>query len=191
LDLYVPGRPDPPELNELVRAFGALHRCSKPVLAAINGYCLGGGLEFALACDIRFAADHCVDARGHRVESFLGFPEVRLGICTGLGGATALARLVGDGLALEMLLSGDPISARRALSIGLVNEICPRDALLDSTLALARSIARNAVQAVSGFRALVRERHLTAMGSVIEREFGRFKATRPTDRAAAAGQGGA
>lgn len=84
-------------------------------IAAINGFALGGGLELALACDLRLAADN---AR-------LGLPEVTLGLCPGFGGTQRLARVVGRGLALEIILSGDMITAERAYQIGLVNRLFP------------------------------------------------------------------
>jgi enoyl-CoA hydratase len=84
-------------------------------IAAINGFALGGGLELALACDLRLAADN---AR-------LGLPEVTLGLCPGFGGTQRLSRVVGRGLALEIILSGDMITAERAYQIGLVNRLFP------------------------------------------------------------------
>jgi enoyl-CoA hydratase len=98
-----------------------LETCGKPSVAAVNGFALGGGLELAMACTVRFASE---DAR-------LGQPEVKLGIIPGYGGTQRLPRLVGRGRAMELLLAGDPIPAAEAYRIGLVNAVMPREELLD------------------------------------------------------------
>jgi len=95
--------------------FRAIERFQKPVIAAINGFALGGGCELALACHIRIASSN---AR-------LGLPEVSLGLIPGYGGTQRLARLIGKGMALEMILTGEKISAQRAAEIGLVNNRPP------------------------------------------------------------------
>ena len=105
----------------------------KPVIAAINGYALGGGLELAMACHLRVAA----------TTARLGQPELRLGIVPGFGGTQRLPRLVGRGRALEMLLTGDPISAEEARAMGLVNRVAEPGELMAQTTALARRILRN------------------------------------------------
>ncbi|MGH9518929.1 MAG: enoyl-CoA hydratase/isomerase family protein [Terriglobales bacterium] len=110
-----------------------------PVIAALNGVALGGGLELALACTIRLAAEH---AR-------LGQPEVKLGLIPGYGGTQRLARLIGSGPALEIILSGEPVSAAEALRVGLVNRVLPAVELLPAAETLARRIAANAPLAVS------------------------------------------
>lgn len=86
-----------------------------PFIAAVNGYALGGGCEFALSCHIRIASDNAI----------FGQPEVGLGLIAGFGGTQRLTRLIGKGLSLEILLSGNTISAKQALSIGLVNKVVP------------------------------------------------------------------
>ena len=98
-----------------------LETCGKVTVAAVNGFALGGGLELAMACTVRFASEN---AR-------LGQPEVKLGIIPGYGGTQRLPRLVGRGRALEMLLLGEPIPAADALRIGLVNAVVPQAGLLD------------------------------------------------------------
>ncbi len=115
----------------------------KPIVAAIGGHCLGGGLELALACDLRVAAEHA---------SF-GLPEVRWGLIPAAGGTQRLPRAMPLGLALEMLLTGDPIDATRALAAGLVNAVVPAGDLLPTALELAERIARNAPIAVQAARA--------------------------------------
>ena len=111
---------------------------NKPVIAAINGYALGGGLELALACDIRIAAD---DAR-------LGLPEVKRALIPGTGGCQRLPRMVPLGYALLLLLTGDWIDAQEALRIGLVERVVPRAELLDAALSLADKICQNGPLAV-------------------------------------------
>lgn len=102
----------------------------KPVIAAINGFALGGGLELAMACDIRLASE----------KAKLGQPEVNLGIIPGYGGTQRLPRIVGKGKALQMILTGDPINAAEALRIGLVEEVYPPDQLMPKALEMAKTI---------------------------------------------------
>ena len=110
-----------------------IERLGKPVVAAINGFALGGGCELALACHVRVAAD------GAR----LGTPEVKLGLMCGYAGTQRLPRLVGRGRALEMLLTGEMVDAQEALRIGLVNRVVPREKLLDESEALLRKMLAN------------------------------------------------
>ncbi|MGH7475192.1 MAG: enoyl-CoA hydratase/isomerase family protein [Longimicrobiales bacterium] len=115
-------------------AFRFLERCGKPVVAAINGYALGGGLELALACHLRLAAD----------TARLGLPEVKLGIIPGYGGTVRLPRLVGRGRALELILSGEMIDATEAHRIGLVNRVVPQAELQRAAAELLGTILGNA-----------------------------------------------
>jgi enoyl-CoA hydratase len=112
----------------------AMDRCSQPILAAINGFALGGGLELALACDIRIAA----------ASAQLGLTEINLAIIPGGGGTQRLPRLVGRGKALEMILTGARIPADEALRIGLVERVVPTGEALKATTELARVIAAKA-----------------------------------------------
>ena len=111
--------------------FTAIDTFPKPVIAMINGYCLGGGCELALACDIRVASE---------TASF-GQPEINLGIIPGGGGTQRLTRLIGEGKAMEMILTGEIIDAKTAFNIGLVNQVVPADQLQAKTLELANRIA--------------------------------------------------
>ena len=109
-----------------------------PVIAAINGFALGGGCELAMACDIRLASD----------KAKLGQPEINLGIIPGYGGTQRLARLVGRGKAKELILTGDMIDAAEAHRIGLVDEVYPADELMDNVMKMAKKIAAKGPVAV-------------------------------------------
>lgn len=120
------------------RVLDLIENLGKPVIAAINGFALGGGCELAMACGLRIAAEN---AR-------LGQPEVRLGLIPGYGGTQRLPRLVGKCLALEMLLTGEPVTAQEAYRIGLVNQVVPASELLATAEKLAMKIIANAPLAV-------------------------------------------
>ncbi|MEE9263045.1 MAG: enoyl-CoA hydratase-related protein [Vicinamibacteria bacterium] len=115
-----------------------IEKSSKPVLAAINGFALGGGMELALACHIRVAAE----------EAKMGLPEVKLGVIPGYGGTQRLARIVGRGRALELILTGEMIDASEAHRIGLVNRVAPRAELLGEAEAMMRKILANGPLAI-------------------------------------------
>lgn len=111
---------------------------NKPVIAAINGYALGGGLELAMACHLRMAAD----------TAKVGLPEIKLGIIPGFGGTQRLSRLVGRAAALNLMLSGDPIGAERAYALGLVHRLAGADELETEAMAWAEKLAKAAPVAV-------------------------------------------
>lgn len=119
----------------------------KPVIAAINGICLGGGLELALCCHIRLAAE----------GSRLGQPEINLGIMPGFGGTQRLARIIGQSKAMELILTGEPISAQEAKAIGLVSEVVPPEDLLRQAQGLARTIASKGQMAVRASLRAIRQ----------------------------------
>jgi len=123
----------------VVENFDALEKMRQPVIAAINGYALGGGLELALACTIRIAAD----------SAKMGLPEVKIGILPGAGGTQRLPRLIGKGLAAEMILTGEMIDAKEAYRIGLVNRVVPAEQLMATAEEIGRKILRNAPIAVA------------------------------------------
>ncbi|NEX64681.1 enoyl-CoA hydratase/isomerase family protein [Noviherbaspirillum galbum] len=123
--------------------FGSL-QIDKPVIAAINGYALGGGLELALLADIRICSENAQ----------FGLPEVRVGSIPGAGGTQRLIRAVGQSDAMLMLLTGERIGADEALRIGLVSKVVPRAALEDTALGLARAMAANAPLAVTAVKRL-------------------------------------
>ena len=115
------------------RAFRKLETLHKPSVAAINGHALGGGLELAMACTVRFASEN----------ASLGQPEVKLGIIPGYGGTQRLPRLIGRGRALELLLSGDPVNATEAHRLGLVNAVFPQAGLLPQSRAWLTRVLAN------------------------------------------------
>ncbi|HEX4913018.1 MAG TPA: enoyl-CoA hydratase-related protein, partial [Vicinamibacterales bacterium] len=118
--------------------FDAIEQLGKPVIAAINGFALGGGCELAMACTLRLAAD----------SARFGQPEINLGLIPGYAGSQRLPRLVGKGAALEILLTGDMITAQRAFEIGLVNRVVPAAELLVEAKKLAHTLASKAPIAV-------------------------------------------
>src|SRR5918999_452818 len=120
------------------QVFRRLERCGKPVLAAVNGFALGGGWELAMACHLRIASE----------QARFGQPEVKLGIGPGYGGTVRLPRLVGRGRALELLLTGQMIDAHEAHRIGLVNRVVPADRLMTECEQLLRAILENGPLAV-------------------------------------------
>jgi enoyl-CoA hydratase/carnithine racemase len=126
---------DPNEQMQLGQGlFRRIETFSKPVIAAINGFALGGGCELAMSCHIRYAAD----------TAKLGQPEINLGIIPGWGGTQRLPRLVGRGRALELMITGDMLTAAEAERWGLVNRVFPAAELKDATLKLAHRLANQA-----------------------------------------------
>jgi hypothetical protein len=126
--------------------FDAVERIAKPVIAAINGFCLGGGMELALACDIRIAS----------TSARFGQPEVNLGIIPGGGGTQRLPRIVGLGAASRMILTGDLIDAQEALRLRLVEEVVAPDALMTRAKAIAETIAAKSPVAVAAAKEATR-----------------------------------
>lgn len=133
---------NPEEAKELSKrghtVFNKIENLNKPVIAAINGFALGGGLELAMACHIRYASENAK----------LGLPEVTLGLIPGYGGTQRLPTLVGKGIANEMIFSAKMITAETAKNIGLVNAIFPITELLEETKQLATQIARNSPKGI-------------------------------------------
>jgi enoyl-CoA hydratase len=121
------------------RIFSRFEQSPKPVIAAVNGFALGGGLELALACHLRLASDNAK----------LGFPEVKLGIGPGYGGTQRLPRLIGRGRALQLILTAEMVDAAEAYRIGLVNKVVPAGELLGAADAMLRQILANGPVAVA------------------------------------------
>jgi enoyl-CoA hydratase/carnithine racemase len=120
----------------------------KVFIAVINGHALGGGLEIALACDLRFAGDG---------EFTLGLPEVSLGILPGNGGTQRLPRLIGKGRALSMMITGETVGPQDALALGIVDRVFPTDSLWDESLAFAQELAGGATLAIAHIKRAVHE----------------------------------
>jgi enoyl-CoA hydratase len=118
--------------------FDLIETLGKPVIAAVNGYALGGGCELAMACTLRIASD----------RAKFGQPEINLGVIPGYGGTQRLPRLVGKGKALEMILTGTPVGAEEALRLGLVNSVVPAADLLPAAERLARTMSSKSRPAV-------------------------------------------
>ncbi len=133
--------------SELGRHLGeAMEGCPKPILAAINGYALGGGCEIAMACDLRLASENAK----------IGQAEINIGIIPGFGGSQRLPRLVGAGWAAQMIFTGEAIDAATAERIGLVNQVVPLDRLLEETKALARKMVDKGPVALALAKACLR-----------------------------------
>ncbi|ARU63415.1 enoyl-CoA hydratase [Tumebacillus avium] len=130
---------------EHFHTYNRLDFLPKPTIAALNGVTLGGGLELAMACDIRIA--------GESVK--LGLPEIKLGLFPGAGGTQRLPRLVGEGRAKELMFMGDPITAQEAWQIGLVNKVVPDGTVLNSALDMAKVLATRTLTALSRIKKAV------------------------------------
>ncbi|MGK0265585.1 MAG: enoyl-CoA hydratase, partial [Planctomycetota bacterium] len=148
-----------------------MENCSKPVLAAVNGFALGGGLELALACDVRFASS----------TAKLGLPEVSLGIVPGYGGTQRLPRLVGTGNALHLILQGDAIDAQEALRIGLVNGVFEPAELMDKVKAVANRMVSRGPTALSLAKQAVRRGAQMPMADALALEADLFGMISSTD----------
>ncbi|HPC73638.1 MAG TPA: enoyl-CoA hydratase-related protein [Syntrophales bacterium] len=121
------------------RVIDRIWNLKKPVIAAIQGLCLGGGLEYAMACDLRTASE----------KARFGQPEINIGIMPGSAGTQRLSRLIGVTKAKQLCFTGDMIEAEEALALGLINEIHPADSLMDKTIELAKKIASKSAPALT------------------------------------------
>jgi crotonobetainyl-CoA hydratase len=141
--------PDEGTVHDPEHGFGGFvaHARSKPWIAAVNGLAVGGGLEFALACDVLVAAEH---AR-------FGFPEVTIGVIAGAGGLFRFPRAAGYHQAMELMLTGELFDASRAAELGLVNHVVPADEVLPRALEIAHRIASNAPVSVALTRSVIRD----------------------------------
>ena len=119
--------------------FDLLESIGTPTIAAINGFALGGGLELAMSCHIRLSSD----------TAKMGLPEVTLGVIPGYGGTQRLAKLVGRGRALEMIMTGGMLSAQEAKNWGLVNHVCPQEELISNAEKIAERIKKNSPMAIA------------------------------------------
>lgn len=124
--------------SPFIPTFGLIQKIKKPIIAAVSGYCLGGGAELAMSCDIITASE----------TAKFGQPEINLGIIPGAGGTQRLPRAVGKGLAMEMILNNRTLTAQEALALGLINHVYHLEEYLEQTLALAGEIAQRAPLAI-------------------------------------------
>lgn len=134
------------ERTELIRKgqeiFSKIRNSSKGVIAAVNGYALGGGFELAMACDIRIASENAK----------FGFPEAKLGLMAGYGGTQLLPRLIGTGRAKYLMFTGDMLSAAEAYQLGIVEKVCPSETLMEEVRALAKKICSNGPLAIRAYK---------------------------------------
>ena len=151
--------------------FLKLQRLNKPVIAAINGVCLGGGLELAMACHLRISGD----------RARFGQPEISLGIIPGWGGTQRLPRLIGKAKALEWILTGDMVMAPEALRLGLVNQVVAQDQVLKAAKDLARKIASKGAVAIAQSLRAVEEGLSLPLEQGLSREADAFGIVASTD----------
>lgn len=147
------------------KVFLKIENLSIPVIAAVNGFALGGGLELAMACDFIFASE----------KAKFGLPECTLGVMPGFGGSVRLARKVGPGRAMQMIFTGDMISAEEALNYGLVNEICEPEQLMERANMVATTISRRAPIAIASSKKVVHHSYGLAIVDAMkieQKEFG-------------------
>ncbi len=147
-----------PHVNDVI------DQCKKPVIAAINGYCLGGGLELAMACDFRLASS----------TATFGQPEIHLGIIPGSGGTQRLPRLVGLGAAMRMILTGASIDAAEALRLGLVEQVVTPEKLTESAMQTAALIASKSPIAVAAAKEATRSAMSTPLSEGLRTERGLY-----------------
>ena len=147
-------------MKEDWRVTDVISDSSKPIIAMINGFCLGGGLEIAMACDLRTASNN----------SKLGQPEINIGIIPGAGGTQRLTRLIGEGRSMELILTGNMISAAKAESWGLVNLVTDEDTLEEKTMEIATLIAEKSPFAVERAKKSVKLASNTTMKKGLKKE---------------------
>lgn len=145
-------------------AYKLLRNFKFPVIAAVNGFALGGGMEMLLSCDLRYATE---DAK-------MGLPEVKLGLIPGVGGTQLLPRAIPVGLAKEMLFKGDQIDAQKALEVGILNGIFLNEELLSKTLEVAIEIAQNAPLSLQGIKKAIQTGLHTDMNTALSIELDQY-----------------
>jgi enoyl-CoA hydratase len=147
-------------LRDNIARWDRIRRIKKPLIAAVSGYCLGGGCEMAMACDIIIASE----------SAQFGQPEINIGVIPGAGGTQRLTRAIGKSKAIEMVLTGRMMSAREAEAAGLVSRVVPVEACLDEALKLAREIAGKAPLAVRFAKEAANKVYETSLADGIEDE---------------------
>jgi len=147
-------------IDDYGKCFGAIEQVSKPVICAINGYAFGGGLEMALACDLRVMAD----------DTKIGLTELKLGIIPGAGGTQRLPRLIGLSRAKELIFTGARVDAARALQIGLVDRVAPRERVVEVAQDLARAMLDSAPLALAQAKIAINQGMQVDLGTGIQLE---------------------
>jgi enoyl-CoA hydratase len=146
--------------QQMQRVYLEIERLPKPVIAAVNGYALGGGCELMMACDIVYAAD----------RAKIGQPEINLGIIPGAGGTQRLSRLIGKQRAKELVLTGDMIGAQEAWNLGLLNKVLPPDQLMPEVKKLAEKLAAKGAVALKAAKEAIEEGYDIELGRAIANE---------------------
>ncbi|MBM7608673.1 enoyl-CoA hydratase/carnithine racemase [Lysinibacillus composti] len=157
-------------LNKFNEVFSSIEQLPQPTICALNGYAFGGGLELALACDFRFAADHIT----------IGLTETSLGIIPGAGGTQRLPRIIGETKALELILTAKRISALEAMEYGLLTKIVPAEQLLEEVNLFAQSILQNAPIAINQAKFAVKQGMKVDIQTGLQIERKAYELTIPT-----------
>lgn len=154
--------PEEMRQSPFIPTFAIIQKIKKPIIAAVSGYCLGGGAELAMSCDMITASE----------SAKFGQPEINLGIIPGAGGTQRLTRAVGKVLAMEMILNNRTLRAEEALSLGLINHVYPVKEYLDQTLQLAREIGERAPLAIQAAKRAINASYQSTLqeGLLTERE---------------------
>ncbi len=153
--------------DDFIQPWERLSKFKKPVIAAVSGYALGGGCELAMMCDVIYAAENAK----------FGQPEINLGTIPAAGGTQRLVRSIGKSKAMEMVLSGEIISANNAMELGLVSKVLPTDLLLAKTLELANSIANKSLPVLIMAKEAVNRSYEVSLEEGMKNERGLFKST--------------
>lgn len=156
--------PEDMEHSPFIPAFDRIVNISKPVIAAVSGFCLGGGNELAMSCDMIIASESAV----------FGQPEINLGVIPGAGGTQRLTRIVGKQLAMEMTLNNRSLTASEAIQYGLVNHIYPVDEYLNQAITLAQEIAARAPLAIKAAKEMVNQSYQVFLAQGIKEERSKF-----------------
>jgi len=146
--------------SEFIPTFSLIREIKKPIIAAVSGYCLGGGLELAMSCDMIIAS----------IKSKFGQPEINLGIIPGAGGTQRLTRAVGKVVAMEMILNNRTLKAEEALSLGLINAVYPVEEFLEKSMSMAQDIATRAPLAIQAAKRAVNQAYELSLSEGLDKE---------------------
>jgi len=146
--------------SKFIPTFSLIREIKKPIIAAVSGYCLGGGLELAMSCDMIIAS----------IKSKFGQPEINLGIIPGAGGTQRLTRAVGKVVAMEMILNNRTLKAEEALSLGLINAVYPVEEFLEKSMSMAQDIATRAPLAIQAAKRAVNQAYELSLSEGLDKE---------------------